>query len=117
MHTLELGSEWESVDALKHACATYAVENRFPTKIVKRNANQFDMRCKNEGCTWRVYASKYDALKFVIKTFVDEHYNCPGWLLVRVGSVSRLCPTRTRYSTGIKGFMTESDTKYLGSGS
>src|SRR5579859_858567 len=20
----------------------------------------------------------YDALKFVIKTFVDEHYNCPG---------------------------------------
>ena len=78
MHTLELGSEWESIDALKHACATYAVENRFPTKIVKRNANQFDMRCKNEGCIWRVYASKYDALKFVIKTFVDEHYNCPG---------------------------------------
>ena len=78
MSAPEVGSEWDSIDVLKHACATYAVANRFPTKIVKRNANQFDMRCKNEGCTWRLYASKYDAAKFVVKTFVNQHYNCPG---------------------------------------
>ena len=74
---LEIGSEWDSIDALKHACTTHAIEKRFPTKIVKWNANQFDMRCKNDGCIWRVYASKYEAPKFVIKKFVDEHYNCP----------------------------------------
>jgi len=78
MNPLEVGSEWDSVDALKHACATYAIENRFPTKFVKRNANQFDIRCKNDSCKWRLYASKYDRAKFVVKTFVDEHYNCPG---------------------------------------
>lgn len=78
MNSLEVGSEWDSVDALKHACATYAIKNRFPTKVVKRNANQFDMRCKNDGCKWRLYASKYDRAKFIVKTFVDEHYNCPG---------------------------------------
>lgn len=75
---LEIGSEWGSIDALKHACTTYAIEKRFPMKIVKRNVDQFDMRCKNDGCIWRVYASKYEAPKFVIKKFVDEHYNCPG---------------------------------------
>jgi len=78
MTTLQVGSEWDSTKALKHACATYAIEHRFPTKIVRHNANQFDVRCKNHGCTWRLYASKRDAAKFVIKTFVDEHYNCPG---------------------------------------
>ena len=40
--------------------------------------NQFDMRCKNNSCKWRLYASKYYRAKFVIKTFIDKHYNCPG---------------------------------------
>ena len=76
--TLQVGSEWDSTNALKYACATNTIEHHFPTKIVRHNANQFDIRCKNDGCTWRLYASKYDAAKFVIKTFVEEHYNCPG---------------------------------------
>jgi zinc finger SWIM domain-containing protein 3 len=79
MDILEVGTEWDSTDALKHACATYAVTHRFPTKTVKRNTNQFDIRCKHDGCTWRLYASKpRDGPKFVIKIFIDKHYNCPG---------------------------------------
>jgi zinc finger SWIM domain-containing protein 3 len=78
MDTLKVGAQWDSTVALKQACAAYAIENRFPTKIVRHNADQFDVRCKNNGCKWRLYASKYDAAKFTIKIFVDEHYNCPG---------------------------------------
>src|SRR5271169_5951975 len=77
MGTLEVGTEWDSTEASKQACAAYAIEHCFPTKSVKRTADQFEVRCKNDGCTWRLYASKYRAPKFVIKIFVDEHYNCP----------------------------------------
>jgi MULE transposase domain/MuDR family transposase len=75
---LAVGTEWDSVDALKHAVIKYAIENRFPTKIQRRNAEQFDIRCKNDGCSWRLYASKYDSACFVVKIFVNEHFNCPG---------------------------------------
>ena len=78
MGTLEVGTEWDSTEALKKACMAYAIEHRFPTKSVKCTADQFEVRCKNDGCTWHLYASKYRAPKFVIKIFVDEHYNCPG---------------------------------------
>ena len=78
MGILEVGTEWDSTEALKQACMAYAIEHRFPTKSVKRTADQFEVRCKNDGCTWCLYASKYRAPKFVIKIFVDEHYNCPG---------------------------------------
>jgi len=78
MDTLKVGAQWDSTVALKQACAAYAIENRFPTKIVRHNADQFDVHCKSDGCKWRLYASKYDVAKFTIKIFVDEHYNCPG---------------------------------------
>jgi hypothetical protein len=76
---LQVGSKWDSTNVLKHACATYAIEHRFPTKVVRHNAKQFEIRCKNDGCTWRLYASKYDSAKSSSKslstsiTTVPEH--------------------------------------------
>jgi len=72
------GTEWDSADALKHQVSLYAISEGFPTYIQRRSKTQFDMRCKNEGCTWRVYASRYDEPCFVVKILVDEHKNCPG---------------------------------------
>lgn len=58
--------------------APLTLENYFRPRTHKRNTKQFDIRYKNNDCTWRLYASRYDSAKFVIKTFIDEHYNFPG---------------------------------------
>ena len=78
MDTLKVSTQWDSTVVLKQACVAYAIENRFPTKIVRHNADQFDVHCKSDGYKWCLYASKYDAAKFTIKIFVDEHYNYPS---------------------------------------
>ena len=90
------GTEWDSADALKHQVSLYAISEGFPTYIQHRSKTQFDMRCKNEGCTWRVYASRYDEPCFVVKILVDEHKNCPGVGLKNIAAVLTSSPILSR---------------------
>ena len=72
--TLALGDEFQDKKSLKDTLIQFAVFNYFEFTTVKSNKSCLTVKCKNEECPWRLYASKMDdGIHFSIRTFDDEH--------------------------------------------
>jgi len=78
--TLAIGDDFETQELLKQACREYALYHTFEYITLKANKTRYTIRCKSEGCPWRLHASQLDSTRmFRIKTYRTEH-NCIGML-------------------------------------
>ena len=70
--------EFEDKKALKKTLMQLAVFTHFEYTTVKSNKTILTVKCKNDECPWRLYASNMqDGVRFSIRTFEDEH-TCYG---------------------------------------
>jgi len=76
--TLAIGDDFETQELLKQACREYALYHTFEYITLKANKTRYTIRCKSEGCPWRLHASQLDGTRmFRIKTYRTEH-SCIG---------------------------------------
>lgn len=69
-----LGARFDSLEKLKQACRMQAVRSNFETRTLRSNRVQFELRCKAEGCPWRLYAASIERTSmFTIRSLHEEH--------------------------------------------
>jgi MuDR family transposase len=71
---LAVQTKFDSIQSLRNACATYAIDNAFEYKVLWSSQTRYTITCKAEGCPWRLHGSTVNGASFCrIKTYNDEH--------------------------------------------
>ncbi|KAM7253947.1 hypothetical protein ACFE04_031629 [Oxalis oulophora] len=77
-YELAVGKEYPDASTCRRILKEAAIHHRFEMKILKSDKIRFTAKCANEGCPWRIYASKLPEVStFVVKTLHAEH-TCNG---------------------------------------
>ena len=72
--SLVLHAKFDSIEHLKQTCLDYAVKNTFEYSTINSSHSRYTIKCKSEGCNWRLHASCIENTSaFSIRTFTDTH--------------------------------------------
>src|SRR5947207_15075837 len=76
---ISVGSQFDSIEALKQACRQHAVECHFEFRTLCSNRNRYTIACKAaEACKWRLHATSIEETSaFRIRTLQSVH-TCHG---------------------------------------
>ncbi|KAK9288824.1 hypothetical protein L1049_017289 [Liquidambar formosana] len=75
----EVGQTFEGVVEFRKAIGKYAIARHFAYKYNKNDPDRVTAICKEEGCEWRIHASRLkDTKVFRLQTFTSEHSCDPG---------------------------------------
>lgn len=53
-----VGQRFSSVNEFRDALRKYAIAHQFAFKYKKNDGNRVTVKCKSEGCPWRIHASR-----------------------------------------------------------
>ncbi|KAL6629998.1 hypothetical protein ACP70R_029763 [Stipagrostis hirtigluma subsp. patula] len=67
------GQVFEGPKEFRDALHKYAIAHRFHYRFVKNDSSRVTVECTDEGCTWRIHASKSHAKGFMIKKVYGSH--------------------------------------------
>src|SRR5438552_16079283 len=72
---LEQGAEFDKLEQLKQACQLYSIHNAFEFKTKQSSKTRYEIVCKNQNCSWRLYAIALGGTAniFHIRTYASEH--------------------------------------------
>jgi MuDR family transposase len=72
---LAVDTEFTTLDMLKHACHAVAIQDNFEFSTVYSEQRRYSIKCKAEGCPWRLYAAPIfnGSTQFRIRIFNNEH--------------------------------------------
>ncbi|CAN6230675.1 unnamed protein product [Urochloa humidicola] len=68
-----VGQVFEGPKEFRDALHKYAIAHRFHYRFVKNDSSRVTAECTDEGCTWRMHASKSHAKEFAIKKLSGTH--------------------------------------------
>ncbi|CAN1859275.1 hypothetical protein LINPERHAP1_LOCUS43142 [Linum perenne] len=69
-----LHQQFNNVSEVREALRRYSLAQGFTIKFKHNDSRRVSARCKAEGCTWRIFASKLSTTSFFrTKRFVDSH--------------------------------------------
>uniref|UniRef100_K3YQH6 SWIM-type domain-containing protein n=1 Tax=Setaria italica TaxID=4555 RepID=K3YQH6_SETIT len=68
-----VGQVFEGPKEFRDALHKYAIAHRFHYRFVKNDSSRVTAECTDEGCTWRIHASKSHAKEFAIKKVFGTH--------------------------------------------
>ncbi|CAN6243391.1 unnamed protein product [Urochloa humidicola] len=68
-----VGQVFEGSKEFRDALHKYAIAHRFHYRFVKNDSSRVTAECTDEGCTWRIHASKSHAKEFAIKKVSGTH--------------------------------------------
>lgn len=69
-----VGQVFEGPKEFRDALHKYAIAHRFHYRFVKNDSSRVTVECTDEGCPWRIHASKSSAnQEFMIKKVVGSH--------------------------------------------
>ena len=79
MSLLTIETIFDNKSSLKQTIQEAAVLGRFEIAVLKSTSSRYTVKCSQEGCGWRLHASKIDrnAPNFMIRTFNDQHTCMP----------------------------------------
>src|SRR5271169_675491 len=76
--TFTVGSDFESLEQLKHACRELAILNTFEYKTLKSDKTHYTIACKDENCQWYLHATSVETTSiFHIRKYMEQ-YDCFG---------------------------------------
>ena len=52
------GAKYPSIEAVKDAVKLWAISLRKEFRVVKSSSKEYEVKCVNDDCTWRVHAYK-----------------------------------------------------------
>ncbi|CAN6237404.1 unnamed protein product [Urochloa humidicola] len=68
-----VGQVFEGPKEFRDALHRYAIAHRFHYRFIKNDSSRVTAECTDEGCAWRIHASKSHAKEFAIKKVFGTH--------------------------------------------
>ncbi|CAN6277822.1 unnamed protein product [Urochloa humidicola] len=68
-----VGQVFEGPKEFRDALHKYAIAHRFHYRFIKNDSSRVTAECTDEGCAWRIHASKSHAKEFAIKKVFGTH--------------------------------------------
>ncbi|KAL4324050.1 hypothetical protein GQ457_11G016160 [Hibiscus cannabinus] len=73
-----VGQKFSSIHEYRESLRKYAIAHQFAFRFIKNDGHRVTAKCKAEGCSWRIHASKESATQLIsIKTMNPTH-TCGG---------------------------------------
>ncbi|KAI4342894.1 hypothetical protein MLD38_027459 [Melastoma candidum] len=72
------GQRFNSVTDFREALRKYAIANQFAFKYKKNDSHRVTVKCKAEGCPWRIHASRLSTTQLICIKKMNPNHTCEG---------------------------------------
>lgn len=76
-----VGQRFNSFSELREALHKYSIAHGFAYRYKKNDSHRISVKCKTEGCPWRIYASKLSTTQLVCIKKMESTHTCEGSVL------------------------------------
>lgn len=73
-----VGQRFNSVTEFREALRKYAIANQFGFKYKKNDSHRVTVKCKAEGCPWRIHASRLSTTQLICIKKMNAEHTCEG---------------------------------------
>ncbi|KAJ0244431.1 F105 protein [Hirschfeldia incana] len=92
-----IGQRFKNVNEFREALRKYAIANQFGFRYKKNDSHRVTVRCKAEGCPWRIHASRLSTTQLICIKKMTPSHTCEG-----AGGVNGLQTSRSWVASIIK---------------
>ncbi|PHT41440.1 hypothetical protein CQW23_20294 [Capsicum baccatum] len=76
-----VGQRFNSVHEFRETLRKYAIANQFAFKYKKNDSHRVTVKCKAEGCPWRIHASRLSTTQLICVKKMNPTHTCEGAVL------------------------------------
>ncbi|KAH6783220.1 MuDR family transposase [Perilla frutescens var. hirtella] len=76
-----VGQRFNSVHEFREALRKYAIAHQFAFKYKKNDSHRVTVKCKAEGCPWRIHASRLSTTPLICIKKMNPTHTCEGSVL------------------------------------
>lgn len=76
-----VGQRFNSVHEFREALRKYAIAHQFAFKYKKNDSHRVTVKCKAEGCPWRIHASRLSTTQLICIKKMNPSHTCEGSVL------------------------------------
>lgn len=73
-----VGQRFNSVIEFREALRKYAIANQFAFRYKKNDSHRVTVKCKVEGCPWRIHASRLSTTQLICIKKMNPTHTCEG---------------------------------------
>ncbi|XP_056699506.1 uncharacterized protein [Spinacia oleracea] len=73
-----VGQRFNSVAEFREALRKYAIANQFAFRYKKNDSHRVTVKCKAEGCPWRIHASRLSTTQLICIKKMNPEHTCEG---------------------------------------
>ncbi|GAB2246365.1 hypothetical protein Droror1_Dr00001858 [Drosera rotundifolia] len=73
-----VGQRFESVTEFRESLRKYAIAHQFAFKYKKNDSHRVTVKCKAEGCPWRIHASRLSTTQLICIKKMNPTHTCEG---------------------------------------
>ncbi|GFY94332.1 MuDR family transposase [Actinidia rufa] len=73
-----VGQRFNSVHEFREALRKYAIAHQFAFKYKKNDSHRVTVKCKAEGCPWRIHASRLSTTQLICIKKMNATHTCEG---------------------------------------
>ncbi|KAK3025033.1 hypothetical protein RJ639_043311 [Escallonia herrerae] len=73
-----VGQRFNSVDEFRQALRKYAIAHQFAFRYKKNDSHRVTVKCKAEGCPWRIHASRLSTTQLICIKKMNPTHTCEG---------------------------------------
>ncbi|CAL5402006.1 unnamed protein product [Camellia sinensis] len=73
-----VGQRFNSVHEFRETLRKYAIANQFAFKYKKNDSHRVTVKCKAEGCPWRIHASRLSTTQLICIKKMNATHTCEG---------------------------------------
>ncbi|KAL0708561.1 hypothetical protein Bca4012_074987 [Brassica carinata] len=92
-----VGQRFKNVSEFREALRKYAIANQFGFRYKKNDSHRVTVKCKAEGCPWRIHASRLSTTQLICIKKMTPSHTCEG-----AGGVNGLQTSRSWVASIIK---------------
>ncbi|GLT50096.1 hypothetical protein SLA2020_236070 [Shorea laevis] len=84
-----VGQRFNGVNEFREALRKYALANQFAFKYKKNDNHRVTVKCKTEGCPWRIHASRLTTTQLICIKKMNPTHTCDGAALMSGNQANR----------------------------
>ncbi|GAB4835597.1 hypothetical protein Ancab_039512 [Ancistrocladus abbreviatus] len=73
-----VGQRFNSVNEFREALRKYAIAHQFAFRYKKNDSHRVTVKCKAEGCPWRIHASRLSTTQLICIKKMNPTHSCEG---------------------------------------
>ncbi|GAB2287245.1 hypothetical protein Dimus_039812 [Dionaea muscipula] len=73
-----VGQRFNSVNEFRESLRKYAIAHQFAFKYKKNDSHRVTVKCKAEGCPWRIHASRLSTTQLICIKKMNPMHTCEG---------------------------------------